>query len=156
MGLAVVIALIFMIPLSNTVFAKPVFDGTSVGITCNGLWNQITALKEKQKKGPLSQEESSALGRAESNYKDLCLRWYGPEVPRIDPELQDSSPSKPTSPQGNLNEDLATKKSSIKENLPMLPPPDLKSEDKAAEQQEPSKPTSPQGNLNDNTASQSG
>ena len=83
--LVLVFTLAFMIPLSNTVFAKPVFDKTSVGITCNGLWDEIKALKDKKAKqdDTLNDPDSSALGRAESNYNETCASWYGPERPNI-------------------------------------------------------------------------
>ena len=109
-------ALIIMIPMSQTVFAKPVFDGSDRGEFCYGLYGIITEIENKQaelkKQGKtLSQSQLQTLSQARGDYERDCSDYGNLET-------------KPTSPQGNLNEDLAV-------------------------EQQPSKPTSPQGSLND-------
>jgi hypothetical protein len=86
-GIVLGLALILMIPISDTVFAKPTFDGTSVGLECSALWDEIKALKDKKANqgGVLNQADSSALGRAESNYKDTCAKWYDGGLPMVNP-----------------------------------------------------------------------
>jgi hypothetical protein len=135
---------------SVNVFAQPPdsnynTNGTCGAYTSNGDLTKKTCCWTERIAGKLPPNNKV-------NYCQTCTYNTAEGTSNCDKPQQQLTAS-PTSPQGKINEDLATKKSSIKENLPMLPPPDLKSEDKAAEQQ-PSKPTPPQGSLNDNIANQ--
>lgn len=89
-GIALGFALMLMIPIVNTGFAKPKFDGTTLGIACSDLWDEIQKLKDKKadQGGELSQEDASALGRAESNYKDICEKYYGTAPTVKNPNVQ--------------------------------------------------------------------
>lgn len=85
-GLILGISLVLMIPLSESVLAKPKFDGTTLGIGCSQEYNKIMKLREKKAREGLTQAEASELGRAESNYNDICAGIYGSlprEVPNI-------------------------------------------------------------------------
>ncbi|MGD9533376.1 MAG: hypothetical protein AB7V56_06370 [Candidatus Nitrosocosmicus sp.] len=68
-----------MIPIANTGFARPVFDGTTFGQQCGALWDEINGLKIKKANqgGKLSEEDERKLKVAESNYNDVCKKIYG-------------------------------------------------------------------------------
>lgn len=76
-GLLLGIGMVLMIPISDNVLAKPVFDGSSVGIGCSQTYDKIMKLRDKKAKEGLSQAEASELGAAESNYNDICKDIYG-------------------------------------------------------------------------------
>jgi hypothetical protein len=84
LGLLLGFSLVLMIPISDNVLAKPVFDGSSVGIGCSQTYNEVMKLRAKKAREGLTQAEASQLGAAESNYNDICAGIYGPlsrEVP---------------------------------------------------------------------------
>lgn len=119
-GLLVGIGLVLMIPLSESVLAKPKFDGTTLGIGCSQEYDKIMKLREKKAREGLTQAEASELGSAESNYNDICAGIYGSlprEVPNIkNPNilgqnagvLDDIQPQSDPSPPLSDNEGIAT------------------------------------------------
>ncbi len=87
LGLLLGFSLVMMIPISDTVLAKPIFDRSSVGIGCSKTYNEVMNLRAKKAREGLTQAEESQLGAAESNYNDICAGIYG-SLPR-------EAPSKP-------------------------------------------------------------
>ena len=82
LGLLLGFSLVLMIPISDTVVAKPKFDKTTLGIGCSSTWNEVMNLRAKKAREGLTQAEESQLGAAESNYNDICAGIYGP-LPRV-------------------------------------------------------------------------
>ena len=87
LGLLLGFSLVMMIPISDSVLAKPRFDGSSVGIGCSQTWNEVMNLRGKKANGTITSAEESQLGRAESNYNDICAGIYGP-LPRVAPSTK--------------------------------------------------------------------
>ncbi len=112
-----------MIPLSQAIFAEPKFDNSQRGGYCSSVYGAIIGLENKQanlkEQGKtLSQSDLQALSQAREDYERDCSDYGYLET-------------KPTFPQGNLNDDLTV-------------------------EQQPSKPTFPQGNLNGNAVNELG
>jgi hypothetical protein len=72
-------AIVLMIPISDTVLAKPNFGGSTLGKGCSSLWEDVIKLRAKKaaQGGTLGQKDASDLGNAESNYKSLCAGIFG-------------------------------------------------------------------------------
>ncbi|VFJ14458.1 hypothetical protein [Candidatus Nitrosocosmicus franklandus] len=81
-GLLLGFSMVTMIPLSEMVMAKPVFDGTTLGQGCSNTYDKIMNLRAKKANGSLTQSEASELGNAESSYNQICAGIYGPLPPR--------------------------------------------------------------------------
>lgn len=82
LGLLFGFSLVLMIPISDTVLAKPKFDGSTLGIGCSQTYNEVMNLRAKKAREGLTQAEASQLGAAESNYNDICASIYG-ALPRV-------------------------------------------------------------------------
>ncbi len=90
-GLLLGIGLVLMIPISeNIASAKPTFDKTTLGIGCSQEYDKVVKLREKKAREGLTQAEASELGRAESNYNDICAGIYG-SLPREVPNIKNPS-----------------------------------------------------------------
>ena len=87
LGLLLGASLVLMIPISDTVLAKPKFDRTTLGIGCSQTYNEVMNLRAKKVREGLTQAEESQLGAAESNYNDICAGIYG-SLPRVAPSTK--------------------------------------------------------------------
>lgn len=84
-GLVLGFALVLMIPISDSVLGRPIFSGDTAGRGCAATYDEIMKLRDKKARGEeLTQAEASALGRAESNWDDICKGTYG-SLPRVAP-----------------------------------------------------------------------
>ena len=81
-------ALVLMIPISDSVLGRPIFSGDTAGRGCAATYDEIMKLRAKKARGEeLTQDEASALGRAESNWDDICKGTYG-SLPRVAPSTK--------------------------------------------------------------------
>jgi hypothetical protein len=93
-GLALGFALIFMIPISDTVLAKPNFGGGTLGKGCSAAWDKVATLKYKRDvlNIPLTAAEQKDLEEQENFYNKVCSDVFGP-----------LALVKSTTPQGSLD-----------------------------------------------------
>lgn len=95
--------LVLMIPISDTVLAKPNFGGSTLGKGCSSLWDDVMKLRAKKaaQGGTLNQKDASDLGNAEANYKSLCAGIFGslprevPVAPKVPTREENALEDKP-------------------------------------------------------------
>ena len=82
-GLLLGFAIVAMIPISDTLAAKPKFDNSTLGKGCSSAWDIVIKLRAKRaaQGGELSLKDSRDLNNAEANYNSVCAGIYG-SLPR--------------------------------------------------------------------------
>lgn len=146
-GLLLGIGLVLMIPISeNIASAKPKFDGTTLGIGCSQEYDKVIKLREKKAREGLTQAEASELGRAESNYNDICAGIYG-SLPREVPNIKN-----PRIPLGEIGGVLDEQQPQNGQNPPIAENEGIAIDEQEQEQEETDNPKTRipvlEGNLN--------
>jgi hypothetical protein len=114
-GLLLGFAMVFMVPISDSVLAKPNFGGSTLGKGCSSLWDDVMKLRGKKaaQGGTLNQKDATDLGNAESNYKSICAGIFGslplevatsPDSPVVEENAVEDAPEEQQP--GKVNDDV--------------------------------------------------